>query len=150
MNTVAIRTLMSEAQQCAMAMLDSGTYIQRELPNVRMDDATRASAAELCSQLIGTKHDIIHELFELDELLRDGATDDRIASAADLIIRWLWDDIQQMHQLVTTLEAATRTQPDDGGAYILVAESAVNILNPFNRAKAAADLLTNTNATGNA
>ena len=150
MNASVIHTVMTEARNCAMAMLDSGTYIERELPNVRMDDAARTMATALCSQLIGTKHDIIHELFELDELLSSDASDDRVASAVALIIQWLWDDICQMHELVTTLEAATHGQADDGGAYLLVAESAVNILNPFNRAKAAADLITQTNATGNA
>ena len=149
MNTAAVRTLMNEAHQCAMAMLDSGTYIERELPNVRMDDATRASATELCSQLVGTKHDIIHELSDLDDLLKDGAADERIMSAVGLIIRWLWEDISQMHELVTSLEAAGQRDPECGGAHILVAESAVNILIPFKRAKAAADLLTNSNATGN-
>jgi hypothetical protein len=28
---------MDDAHRCAMAMLDSGTYIERELPNVHMD-----------------------------------------------------------------------------------------------------------------
>ena len=150
MNTSTVRSVMNEAHRCAMAMLDSGTYIERELPNVSMDDTVRAAASELCSQLIGSKHDIIHELSELDDLLTEGATDERIASAVALIIRWLWDDIHQIHELVTTLQAAAENDPACGSAYILVAESAVNILNPFNRAKEAADLITKTNATGNA
>jgi hypothetical protein len=32
---------MNEARKCAAAMLESGTYIGRELPNVRMDDPVR-------------------------------------------------------------------------------------------------------------
>ena len=150
MNTSAVRTVLNEAHTCAMAMLDSGTYIERELPNVRMDEPIRAVASELCSQLIGTKHDIIHELSELDDLLTNGATDERIVSAVALIIRWLWDDIRQIHELVTMLQASSEIDPACGGAYILVAESAVNILNPFNRAKEAADLLADTNTTRNA
>ena len=125
-------------------MLESGTYMERELPNVCMDGSVRATAAELCSQLISTKHDIFHELFELDKLLSAGAPDDQIKSAITLIIRWLWDDICLMHELVTSLDAAAKKDPAYGSAYILVAESAVNILNPFNRAKETADLLTET------
>ncbi len=124
-----------------MAMLDSGTYIERELPNVRMDEATRSTAITLCSQLVGTKHDVIHELFDLDDLLKEGATDERITSAITRIIRWLWEDISQMHALVTSLEAAGRLDPEYKIAYVLVAESAVNILNPYFRAQAAADSL---------
>jgi hypothetical protein len=42
-----------------------------------MLDALRRQAGEICDQLIGTKHDLITELFDLDELLprtRAGAT----------------------------------------------------------------------------
>lgn len=146
MNTSTVHILMKEAHACAMAMLDSGLYVQKELPNVRMEEALRASTLELCSQLIGTKHDIIHELSELDDLLRDGATNEAVAQKVALIIRWLWDDISQIHELVTKLEAAAHRDPACGSAYILVAESAVNILNPFNRAKTAADSVTDTSS----
>ena len=149
MNTSALQNVMNEARKCAAAMLESGTYIGRELPNVRMDEPVRVATVELCSRLVGTKHDIIHELFELDELLASGASDERIKSVIARIIDWLWEDIQRMHEIVTTLEAATHREPDDGGAYILVAECAVNILNPFNRAKEAADSLAETRADGN-
>lgn len=135
---------MKEARACAMALLDSGIYIQSELSNVRIEEALRATTLELCSQLIGTKHDIVHELSELDELLSHGASDEAVAQEVALIIRWLWDDISQMHELVIKLAAAAHRDPACSSAYILVAESAVNILNPFNRAKAAADSVTDT------
>jgi hypothetical protein len=130
-------------------MLESGTYIGRELPNVRMDEPVRMATVELCSRLVGTKHDIIHELFELDELLASGASDERIKSAIARIIDWLGDDIRQMHELVTALDAAAKNDPTRVSAYLLVAGSAVNILNPFNRAAEAADLLAETRADGN-
>jgi hypothetical protein len=41
MNTSALQIVMNEARKCAAAMLESGTYIGRELPNVRMDDPVR-------------------------------------------------------------------------------------------------------------
>jgi len=140
---------MNEARKCAAAMLESGTYIERELPNVRMDEPVRVATVKLCSKLIGTKHDIIHELFELDELLASGASDERIKSAIARIIDWLGDDIRQMHELVTALDAAAKNDPTRVSAYLLVAGSAVNILNPFNRAAEAADLLAETRADGN-
>lgn len=150
MNIDAVLTLMSEARRCAFAMLENANFIQQELPKVHMDEATRASAVKLCSQLIGTKHDIIHEVSELDELIRDRAPEDRIDSVAVRIVQWLWADIAEMHKLVRTLEAAAQSDPQCGSAYILVAESAVNILIPFNRAKAAADLISSPYKTGNA
>lgn len=149
MNTSALQTVMNEARKCAAAMLESGTYIERELPNVRMDEPVRVATVELCSRLVGTKHDIIHELFELDELLASGASDERIKSAIARIIDWLGDDIRQMHELVTALDDAAKNDPSRVSAYLLVAGSAVNILNPFNRAAEAADLLAETRADGN-
>jgi len=148
MDITAVRTLISEARQCAVAMLDNGTFIQGELPGVRMDDATRLAAKAVCSALIGTKHDIIHELFELDELLRGRATNDRIASIVDGIIRWLRDTIQQMVDLIQRLETMADTQPDTSIAFTLFAESAVNIIKPFNRAEAAAKLLFDSDSIG--
>jgi hypothetical protein len=150
MNTTAVRNVMNDVRLCALAMLESGTYIERELPNVRLTDAARATASELCSRLIGAKHDIIHELSELDDLLNDGVTDERIASALDRIIRWLEDEILRIHELVTTLEAAAQNDPARQSAYLLVVESALNILAPFNRAKAGADSIKEPDATGNA
>lgn len=149
MNPSALQIVMNEARKCAAAMLESGTYIERELPNVRMDEPVRMATVELCSRLVGTKHDIIHELFELDELLASGASDERIKSAIARIIDWLGDDIRQMHELVTALDAAAKNDPTRVSAYLLVAGSAVNILNPFNRAAEAADLLAETRADGN-
>lgn len=130
-----------------MTMLESGTYIQRELPKVRIDEAIRATVLELCSRLIGTKHDVVHELSELDDLLSNDATDETVTRKTSLIIHWLWEDIGQMHEIVTQLEAVAHEDPACGSAYILVAESAVNILHPFNRAKTAADAITKNEPT---
>jgi hypothetical protein len=44
-----------------------------------------------------------------------------------------------MHQLVMALESGSKQDPACRLAYVLVAESATNILNAFNRTRAAAD-----------
>jgi hypothetical protein len=142
MNTSALRTAMKESYACAMAMLETGTYIERELPTVQMDERVRVKVSELCSELIGTKHDVVHELAELDELLTNGVTGEQVTSALGRIIRWLWDDIHQMHDIVTLLRAAADSDPAYSLGFILVSESAVSILGPFTRAKEAADSVT--------
>ncbi len=63
------------ARECAVQMMQNAIYVQKELPNVRMSDALRRQAGEICGQLIGTKHDLITELFDLDELLPIDAPD---------------------------------------------------------------------------
>lgn len=141
MNESAVHAVMTEARNCALVMLESATYIQNELANVRMNDALRAQTEQVCTALVGTKHDIISELFELDELLGSEASASVIRSRVNRIVQWFWDDITRMHQLVMALESASKQDPACGPAYVLVAESATNILNAFNGTKAAADSL---------
>ena len=81
MNAAVLQTFIMEARSCARAMLESGTYIEQELPNVSMEASLHAAAAELCTQLVGTKHDIIHELSELDDLVVYGEDDDRVVAS---------------------------------------------------------------------
>jgi hypothetical protein len=96
----------------------------------------------VCRALIGTKHDVISELFELDDLLRPaGASSSEIAFRLNRIIRWLWEDVSRMHEFVMALDSAKKQNPAFAPAYVLVAESATNILNAFKRTTAAQTFL---------
>lgn len=141
MNVFAVHAVIAEARDCALVMLESATYIESELPNVRMNDALRVHTEEVCTALVGTKHDIISELFELDELLGSQASASVIRSRVNRIVQWFRDDITKMHELVMALESASKQDPSCGPAYFLVAESAASILSAFNRTSAAADSL---------
>lgn len=141
MNESAIQSVMREARNCALVMLESATYIQGELANVHVNDELRAQTEQVCTALVGTKHDIFSELFELDELLGADASAVVIRSRVDRIVQWLSDDINRMHQLVMALESASKQSSVYGAAYVLVVESATNILNAFNRTRTAADSL---------
>jgi hypothetical protein len=141
MNESAIHAVSTEARNCALVMLESATYIQSELAHIRMNDALRAQTEQVCTALIGTKHDITSELFELDELLSSEASASVICSRVNRIVQWFRDVIIQMHQLVMALESASKQDPACGVGYVLVAESATNILHAFNRTRAAADSL---------
>lgn len=143
MNKSLVQAVMGEACGCALVMLENATYIQGELVKVRMNDALRAQTEEVCAAMIGTKHDIFSELFELNELLGSGASADVIRSRVDRIVRWFEEDIARMHQLVMALQAASEQDRLCVSAYVLVAESAANILRAFNRTAVAADSLRN-------
>ena len=141
LNESTIHSVMIEARNCALVMLESANYIQRELANVHLNHELRAETEQVCTALVGTKHDIISELFELDELLGAGASAPVVRSRVNRIVQWLRDDITRMHQLVMALESASKQDPVYGLAYVLVAESATNLLNAFNRTRTAADSL---------
>jgi hypothetical protein len=141
MSQSAIDAVLTEAHSCAWVMLESATFIQRELANVQMNDALRAQTEQVCTALVGSEHDITSEVFGLVELLGSKASASVISSRVNRIMQWLRDDITQMHQLVKALEFAMEQDPACGSAYILVSESATNILNAFIRTRAAADSL---------
>ncbi|MBW1787269.1 MAG: hypothetical protein JRK53_11725, partial [Deltaproteobacteria bacterium] len=69
MKVSAVYAVMTQARNCALVMFESAVFIQSELANVRTNDALRMQTEKVCTALIGTKHDIITELDELDELL---------------------------------------------------------------------------------
>jgi hypothetical protein len=120
-------------------MLENTSYVQRELPNVKISDSLRSQTVEVCDAMAGTKHDINSELFEIDELLKSDAELAVISSRLTRSIRWLWEDLSRLHELVMALRADSQKNENHTLALILVEESAANILNAFNRAKAAVD-----------
>ena len=134
-----VQRFLDEARECAMQMLQNAVYILAELDNVQMSDELLVRTRQVCDDLIGTKHDIIHEIFDVDDLLKSRAPPCEIVARADRIVRWLGDDVEKMHGVVMALEAAADQERACGLAYILVSESAVNILKPFYRAQDGAE-----------
>jgi hypothetical protein len=139
LNSSAVQEALSAIRDCALIMLENASYVQRELPNVVIADPLRSQTAEVCDAMVGTKHDIISELFEIDELLKLDAESTIISSRLARSIRWLWEDISRLHQVVMALRADSQKDENYTLALILVEESAANILNAFNHAKAAVD-----------
>jgi hypothetical protein len=132
-----VRAVMSAARRCAFAMLENATYIQRELPRVTLDADLRAQAVRVCEQLIGTKHDILSEVDELDAVLAHGGSPEEIAKYRERIVRWLGEDVADLHELVLAVHAAEKRDPAFGTASVLITESAANIVRAFSDVKAA-------------
>ncbi len=139
MNRSAIQEALSAIHDCALIMLENASYVRRELPNVVVADPLKSQTAEVCDAMVGTKHDVISELFEIDELLKSDAEVAIISSRLARSIRWLWEDISRLHDVVMALRADSQKDQNYSLALILVEESAANILNAFNRAKTAVD-----------
>ncbi len=139
MNSSAVQEALAAIRDCALIMLGNASYIQRELPNVEIADPLKSQTTEVCDALVGTKHDIISELSEIRELLESDAEAAVISSRLTRSIRWLWEDISRLHQVVMALRADSQKNESHTLALILVEESAANILSAFNRAKAAVD-----------
>ncbi|MBK9520655.1 MAG: hypothetical protein IPO13_03365 [Rhodocyclaceae bacterium] len=133
-----IREFMTTAGTCANAMLEHATYIEKELRSLDIPESIRVAIREVCSSLNGTKHDVVHELGEFDDLL--GTSKSKvIPDPIRRIMVWLSEDVSKLHALAKSLEALAKEDKRIGIAYLLVAESATNILHRFTEADDAAD-----------
>ncbi len=131
----------SAAQSCAMQMMSNAAYIQTELPSLTLPKEAKDQITTLCDSLIGTKHDVVSELFELSEVSESSNSPAEIKNRVERIIRWLWETIMEMNEVDQSLQTASETDAKFSIGWLLVVESATNILNPFNRASEAADAL---------
>lgn len=145
MSRPAVLRAISAIRDCALIMLENATYIQRELPNVEMYDALRSQTAEVCESMVGTKQDVISELFEIDDLVKSKTDWSVVSSRIDRLIRWLWEDISKMHNVVMALRKDSKKNQNHALSLVLVQESAANIVNAFNSAKGAVDELADEN-----
>ena len=125
------------ARECAMQMMRNASYIQSELPTLDLDEPTNTKIRVMCDSLISTKHDVMTELFELADETRTDAS--KLPEKVQRILQWLSEPIGGMHQLVIDFQASTETNPRLFMAFILMVESATNILNAFNAVSMAAD-----------
>jgi|UniRef100_UPI003785285E hypothetical protein len=119
----------SSAQSFAMQMMSNASYIQRELPTIEVPNELRAKVEAVCDSLIGTKHDVITELFELDEQTRAGVSEEKLSEKMGRVVRWLCESNQEMHELVQEVEQLVSKDSCYGLLFILIIESATNIAN---------------------
>ncbi len=136
-NLELVHAFMSKAHTCAMVLLGNAGYIEKELDAVRISDECRAETRLVCQTLIGTKHDIVTEVSEMHDLLGEAAYPSVILQRAERIVRWFQEDMDKLNALVMGLAADMDADPGSSGAYVLVAESATNILSAFKETVAA-------------
>ena len=128
----ALDQFFSAAYACAMSLMSNADYVQKELPNVELPADIRASIESLCSDWIGAKHDVVHELAELKESTN---IEDRVRR----IMAWLGEDMVKLQEQVRKLEALASSDERFRLAYLLVGESGGNILRSFVAAGESAD-----------
>ena len=124
----------SAASSCAHAMLSNAAFIEQELALMKLSDKHRTAITEACSGLIGTKHDVISELGELQEFAGQSHSKE-VQKRVDRIVNWLTEEVQRLHTVVKSLEASSGFDFNAERAFMLVSSSAVNVLNPFNDVK---------------
>ncbi len=120
----ALESFITAASACAMSLMSNAGYILKELPTVELPTEDQAEIESICSDLIGTKHDVVHELGELKECSN---LDDRVRR----IMCWISEDVIKLREIVEQLDGLAKTDQRYVSAYLLVAESGANILKSF-------------------
>lgn len=127
--------LVAAVYECAMQMMANAAYIQDHLDEVEPPDGMRPRIQLMCRSLIETKHDVMHEMFELAETADKLLDSISLAERVERIMRWLAESCLAVHQLVTELLAASERDARYCMACLLVTESATNIFNTFRHAQ---------------
>ena len=124
---------MLDAHRCAMALAENAYFIQRELHNVKMSDDLRERTSRICGAMIATKFDLVTEVSEMNDLLDAGSTSDVVLSQLRRALQWVQEDIAALNELVAQLRTASEHDPGCRTAYVLVVESATNVIEAFLR-----------------
>lgn len=123
----------------ALSLQENATYLLKELPNVQMTESLRLEMVENCDSLIATKHDVISALAEIDELAEPGSGSKEILRRLEHCLSWVRQDIDRLHKVVVALQSETQKDATATPGYILVVESAVNMMKAFLEAKKEVD-----------
>lgn len=119
-------------------------YIQKALPTVSINATERSQIVDLCDEFNSALYDVRKEVRNLEDKLGlhagEPPFDPDIVNpdpkvTMGFIERWLWEPIELMHATVMRLKIASKADPKHGVAYLLIAESAVNILNAYSAIK---------------
>ena len=110
-----------------MQMMENAAYIQKEIPALKMPEHLRTQIEELCANLISTRHDMIHELGELDEFLASAPS--QIEPWMERLHRWVGKSIISIHRCVQAVDKAVTNGTASDLVLMLVMESATNIMN---------------------
>jgi hypothetical protein len=112
-----------------MQMMENAAFIQKEIPSLQMADDLRSTIRELCDNLIGTKHDLIHEIFEIEPRIETKPDSAQVQHGIQSMRQWMAEAINSVNDCVARVQKAVTQGTAMPLLGMLVMESAVNILN---------------------
>lgn len=119
------------ARDTAVSMLENARYIQKELPTVFLPDQLRKKIEIACEAFNGTKHDVMHEIFEYQAEQGTSKTTKENFMFGERIIRWLLEPLAEMHEAISEIEKLSEKDARYMLAFILLMESTTNVFDHF-------------------
>lgn len=111
-----------------MQMMENATYIHKELPSLSMPQSSRDELNALCTSLISTKHDVMHEIIEINELVMVSPDSPAIAAGIERISNWFSKEVFSFDTSLSKVRQAVEAGQADVIATMLLMENGVNIL----------------------
>ncbi len=132
---------MTALRACALSLQENATYLLDELPKVQMTESLRQEMVEICGSMVATKHDVISVLADIDDMQGPGSGYEEILRRLERCLAWIRQEFDRLHQVEVALQREAASDATAATGFILVAESAVNVLHAFQEAKEQVDEL---------
>jgi hypothetical protein len=137
-----IRNVMYHIYQDLAKIEDNLRFVMNKVPSLDLDDETPSEISAVCNNFYWTVNDCKKELRNAEDKLGfhpketpvdPGSVNPDPRVNIEMLENWLSEDINKLHELVTTLQAlADKELHKYGVASILVTESAAHIINAYN------------------
>lgn len=140
MNAEALQGQISRLYSSLAEIAGNIDYIRDELPRLAIPNVERLRVENACAKFAWTVYDVRKEIRNLEDKLGlhpgeepfdPGIINPDPRVTMNFISDWLLTEIEAMHQTVVHLENLSKETAALGIVYILVTESATNILNAF-------------------
>ena len=127
---------------CTRVMHENALYVEQELPNVRMSNDSLAHTRAVCQSLIAARRDVDRIYSEPDGgMVASPANHPVLVETAHRALWRIRESLVGLADLVSALDAEHKKDVGSVAAYLLVGESAANILQAYNQSKAACDAM---------
>lgn len=128
----ASRRIIGEARKCADIVQSNAHFIEEALPNVPLDKTTKEEIKDLYSHMSTVYLDILEVAGELEEKLRsENFHFKSFKTHSRLVVCWMREIIDHLNLIVTRVQENAQTNPELQTTFMLLAESAVNLMNAF-------------------
>ena len=140
MNAEVFRALVAQIHSSVAEIGGNIDFVRDELPVLTIPEAEQLRIVEVCEGFEGALYEVRKEIRNLEDKLGMHAGqepfDPDIKNPDPLVTigfidRWLWTEIEAMHQTVLHLDRLSKDDHALGVAYLLVAESAANVLTAY-------------------
>ncbi len=126
------------ARECAQQMMDNAHYIRQHLVEVSFPEGTEDRIETLCQQLLTTHEKAMSAMADVSGWTE--ATEDLRRQQVEQMVQLLSEPLARMNSIISDLSVGL-ADPRFFLGYLLVTESATNILNTFNEAADSGDLV---------